>query len=202
MKKHRFTLIISVLCLCFLLSYKAYGTFYREDWAPGLGFGLPAYNSVIDADNHLYLSGHTWDTLLASQVTFSNLYMDTGPAIPTLTVSTNQNITFSTINNQEISYTVAANGTQVFSVVSEPLNVTLDNLDKPNSWIYDSSSGILRVTNATSNATILFSSVTSNINTLTTDDVLGIAVAFFAIVIGICVALVYSKRRKEDNQSL
>jgi hypothetical protein len=193
-KNLRISIIVSILFLCCLLGYKGYATFYREEWQVGLGFGLPAFNSTIDADASLYLNQHSWNQINASEITFSNVYMDAGPAISSLTISSTKNMTFSTINNQEISYSVVANGTQIFSKLSEPLNVTIDGIDKPNAWSY-SASGVLTMNNVTSNAVILFSSAAFG-----SDDILGTAVAIAIVVsMSISVALIFMFRRRSSD---
>lgn len=194
-RKHQLVLVLLVLFVL-LTGYHAYAIYGEIEWSSGLGIYLPAYNSVIDADNSMYFSGFTWNNTNATQTTFADFYMGTDSnSIISLTISTTSNITLSKVSNIEIYYLSALNGTQVFSIVDKPENVTIDGVNRPENYYWTFSNGFLTVTNAVVDVDVLFAS-----NALTADQAAGIAVALFLLAIGVCVGLIFTLRRKRENE--
>jgi hypothetical protein len=164
----------------------------RIEWGIGLGVALPFYNSVIDADNTLYFDGFTWDQTNAENVTFFNVYMDAGPAITNITMSSDQNMTLSTVKDTELTYTVIANSSQIFRGISKPDKIAIDGVyvAENHNWTYIGDT--LAITNATSDVSITFLPYD-----LTMQEI--IALAIVAIILAIvALAMVLVKRNKTE----
>lgn len=163
-------------------------------WAAGLGFGLPFYNSTVEASGNLYLKDFFWDADNASSVTWRNVHMSTGGEWDSLTVSSTVNATFSVVNDLELTYGVPSVGTQVFRGVTEPLSVTVDGVLTD---AYTYSSGVLTIDNASSTVDIVFAG-----SGLSVDDAIAFAVLFGVVAIAVCIVFVYSRRRKQDGEMM
>ena len=191
--------ILVVLCLFAVLTV-SYGLFVtalydRITWAPGLGFGLPFYNSTVEASGNLYLKSFFWDTDNASSVTWRNVHMSTGEEWDALTVNSNVNVTFSVVNNRELAYSVPGVGTQVLRGVSDPLSVTVDGVLLSDSD-YTFSGGALTIDSAVSTVDVIFGG-----SDVSAEDALAVGVLFGVIAIAVCIVFVYQRKRKEDNLS-
>lgn len=177
--------------ICFFSVFAAATLYDRMVWASGLGFGLPFYNSTVEATDNLYLKSFYWDTSNATSVTWRNVHMSTGEEWDSLTVSSDVNVTFSVVNSLELTYGVPGNGTQVFRGVTEPLSVTVDGALVSD---YTYTSGVLTVGNASSTVDIIFAG-----SGLSVEDAVAIGVLFGIIAIAVSIVFVYSRRKKQDE---
>ena len=157
--------------------------------APGVGVGLPFYDTVLDATANLYFTQLTWDDTDATTATFSGVRMGSGSSFATLGVSSDVNVTFTTVNAGSLGYLVGDVGSQNFTGVQQPVTVTIDGTATTENWTY--SSHVLSVENAVSTVEVTFATG------LTVDD--AIAIAVVCMVVAICVAVVFMKARKNEG---
>lgn len=173
------------------------GIFYAQAttslfaWDTGVGFGLPYYGSVIDADDTMYLSQFSWDATNASSVSFKDVRM--GPETPfsVFTVSSDVNVTFTRLDVGELTYSVFDVGTQNFTGVTEPLSVKIDGNLTDSGWSFTGST--LSVEGAASTVDVVFGG-----SLLTADDAAALAIVFGLIAIAVCVALIMLRRNSNE----
>jgi hypothetical protein len=104
-------------------------------WPSSIQFQLPASGSVIAFNQTTYFDTYTWDTWLATQITFTNIFTYPGPALASLGVNaSNCNVTFNKINEANtttfsIYQNTTGNSTITLSgFATQPDNVTVNGV--------------------------------------------------------------------------
>lgn len=104
-------------------------------WPSSISFTLPASSSIIAFNQTTYFDSYTWDSWVASKITFTNIFTYPGPALASLGVNaSNCNVTFNKINEANTTtFSIYQNTTgnstiQLTGFATIPTNVTVNGI--------------------------------------------------------------------------
>ena len=115
-------------------------------WDPLTKFYLSGLGTYIGFDNYVYFDSFTWDPSDCTYITFTNIYMDEGVPIPSLTVSMiGGNVSFDTLSYLDMVSFTFYGDTGSYAVLyltglyTTPYNVTIDGEAYPTGtkWGWD-----------------------------------------------------------------
>ncbi len=185
-------ILFSIVCLVLAFSVVPFAVSADSlGLSPGVGVGLLKYNSVIDVNSTLFFYSLAWDEANSS-VSFGNVYMN-ADALTKLEVSSDVNLTLTSLSLSMFSYSVVGLGSQNFTGLRQPSSVVIDGVESSEGWSYID--GVLSVFSAYSSVVVYFAASDLSLS-------IALIVVFSAIavcIVWVLVGVVWRRRKNEND---